>query len=240
MKKRSLSSILFLLLCVVSAKAQIQNSSGSEEYWYYLLSAKSGVESQAIAENADAETAAAFPLATVMLNEEDEGQQWKFVKDENTGNLLIVNRKSGKKIVARSVAQGAVNATQLGTDTEHKGHFRVDEIADGQFTISGVEEDNIRRYLALHDLKASDIPVLDKANLQNSAFAWVAVQAGQGIHNVEGNVTIKVKNSRIIVENAKNYKVTNLAGVQFPKRAVLEQGVYVVTVGNTSTNVYVK
>ena len=239
MKKRSLSSILFLLLCVVSAKAQIQNSSGSEEYWYYLLSAKSDVESQAITENADAETAAAFPLATVMLNEEDEGQQWKFVKDENTGNLLIVNRKSGKQIIASSVAQGAVNATQLGTDTEHKG-FRVDEIADGQFTISGVEEDNIRRYLALQALKASDTPVLDKANLQNSAFAWVAVQAGQGIHNVEGNVTIKVKNSRIIVENAKNYKVTNLAGVQFPKRAVLEQGVYVVTVGNTSTNVYVK
>lgn len=239
MKKRSLSSILFLFLCVIAAKAQIQNSSGSEEYWYYLLSAKSGVEGQAIAENTDAETATAFPLATVTLNEGDEGQQWKFVEDEITGNLLIMNRKSGKQIIASSVAQGPVNATQIGSDTEHQG-FKVEEIAEGQFTISGIEEDNIRRYLALRSLEASDIPVLDKANLQNSAFAWVAVQAGQGIRNVEGNVTIKVKNNRIIVENAKNYKITNLAGVQFPKKAILEQGIYVVTVGSTSTNVYVK
>ena len=239
MKKRSLSSILFLLLCVVAAKAQIKISSGSEEYWYYLLSAKSGVENQAITENANAETAATFPLATAVLNQDDEGQQWKFAKDETSNKLFIVNRKSGKQIIASSVAQGPVNATQYGNDTDHNG-FKVEEITDGQFAISGIEEDDIRRYLALRDLKVSDIPVLDKANLQNSIYAWVAVQAGQGIHNVEGNVTIQVKNRRIVVENAKNYKVTNLAGVQFNKRAVLEQGIYVVTVGNTSTNVYVK
>ena len=239
MKKRNLSFVLLLLLCVGAAHAQVKTSSGNEEYWYNLLSAKSGVESQAITENTNAETAEAFPLATVMLNEEDEAQQWKFVKNDTHNSLYIVNRKSGKQIIASSVPQGGANAVLYGTDEEHKG-FKVEEIADGQFTISGVEEDGIRRYLAVKALVASDILVLDKANLQNSAFAWVAVQAGSGIHSIEGDVTFKVKNRRIIVENAKSYKVTNLAGVEFPKRAVLEQGIYVVTVGNTSTNVYVK
>ena len=239
MKKRSLSSILFLLLCVVAAKAQIKTSSDNEEYWYYLLSAKSGVESQVIVENTNNETAAAYPLTAATLNEEDEAQQWKFIKAGNSNNLFIVNRKSGKQIIASSVAQGPVNATQYGNDTEHKG-FRLDEIADGQFTISGVEEDNNRRYLALRDLKMSDVPRFKKENLQNSIYAWVAVQAGMGIHNIEGDVTIKVKNRRIVVENAKNYKVTNLGGMQFPKKSILEPGIYVVTVGNTSTNVYVK
>lgn len=239
MKKRNLSVILFLFLCMTGVQAQIKTSSGNEEYWYYLLSAKSGKESQAIVENTDTETSADYPIITATLNQKDEGQQWKFVKDETHNNLLIVNRKSGKQIIASSVTAGPFNITQLGTDTEHKG-FRIDEIADGQFTISGVEEDNIRRYLALRSSVLSDIPRFKKENLKNSVYAWVAVQASSKVHHMESNVTIKVKNRRIIVENAQDYKVTSLTGVQYPKKAILEQGIYVVTIGDASTNVYVK
>lgn len=239
MKKRSLSAVVALLLCVVGATAQIKQSSGDEEHWYYLLSANSGAESQAIVENTNSETSAKHPLITATLDQNDEAQQWKFVKNETSNNLFIVNRKSGKQIIASSVASGRFNITQLGIDTEHKG-FKLEEIADGQFTISGVEEDNIRRYLALRNPLLSDIPKFETKDLKNSVYAWVAVQAGSKIYNTEADVTIKVKNRRIIVENAQDYRVTNLAGVQFPKKAILDQGIYVVTIGNASTNVYVK
>ena len=237
MKKRSLSSILFLLLCVVAAQAQIKTSSGNEEYWYNLLSAQSGVEGFAIVENPD-ETAA-FPLTVAALDNEDPAQQWKFV-ESGSKTYYIVNRKSGKQIIANSTMHFAINATQLGSaEVEHKG-FKVTEISEGQYAFSGVEDDKIERYLALQDLNAVAV-VLDKTNLANSAFAWAAVlNDTQGIQSVKGDVTIQVKNRRIIVENAKNYKVTSLAGVQFAKKAILEPGIYVVTINGESTNVYVK
>lgn len=239
MKKRSFSSILFLLVCVVAAKAQIKVSDDNTVYWYNLLSAKSGVEGIAITENNDEQ--AAFPITVATLTDEDLSQQWKFVKSNSGGRYYIVNRKSGKQIIANSVTQGPYNVTQLGTDeVAHKGYKAI-EIAEGQYAFSGIEADNVERYLALTNLKESKPLMLDKDNLVSSAFAWVAVETEtQGIKALDGEAVIKVKNRRIVVENAKEYKVTNLAGVQFGKKAILEPGIYVVTVNGASTNVYVK
>lgn len=239
MKKRSFSSILLLLLYVVATKAQIKVSDDNTVYWYNLLSAKSGVEGIAITENNDEQ--ATFPLTVTTLTDEDLSQQWKFVQSKASGRYYIVNRKSGKQIIANSVAQGPYNATQLGTDeVNHKGYKAI-EIAEGQYAFSGTEADNVERYLALTDLKENKPLMLDKENLASSAFAWVAVEtATQGIETLDGEAVIKVKNRRIVVENAKEYKVTNLAGIQFGKKAILEPGIYVVTVNGTSTNVYVK
>lgn len=236
MRTRKLSVAIALSLCAVGTQAQIKQSSGNEVYWYNLLSAKSGVTNLAISENADA---GAFPIAVVAQNVNDHSQQWKFVAAEG-GNYYIVNRKSGKQILATSVAQGALNATQLGTDEADKG-YKVVELTDGQYAIYGTEEDGIVRYLALQELSAEGV-VLDKKALTNSAFAWSAqLVDASGISAVTaGDAVITVKNRQIIVENAKDYSVTNLAGVEFPKKAILEQGVYVVTVGGVAKNVYVE
>ena len=43
MKKKSLTLILFLLACLTNINAQIKYSNGINEFWYNLLSAKSGV-----------------------------------------------------------------------------------------------------------------------------------------------------------------------------------------------------
>lgn len=238
MKKRSLSVVLSLFMCVVGATAQIKQSSGDEVYWYNLLSAKSGVTNLAICENAD--TQAAFPIAVVAQDANDHGQQWKFVASESNGYYYIVNRKSGKQILASSLAQGALNATQIGEGHVGKG-FKVVEVTDGQYAIYGTEEDGIVRYLALQELSSEGV-VLNKKELANSAFAWVAqLVDGTGISTITaGDAVITVKNRQIVVENAKDYTVTNLAGVEFPKKAILEQGVYVVTVGGVSKNVYVE
>lgn len=237
MKTRKLSVAIALGLCAIGAQAQIKQSSGNEEFWYNLVSAKSGVTNLAISENA--EDGAAFPISVVAQNVNDHAQQWKFVAAEE-GNYYIINRKSGKQILASSLAQGAYNATQLGTDVAGKG-FTVEEVKDGQYAIYGTEEDGVVRYLALQELSSEGV-VLKKKQLVNSAFAWTPqLVEGMGISAITaGDAVIVVKDRQIVVENAKKYSVTNLAGVKFPKKAILEPGVYVVTVDGVSKNVYVE
>ena len=236
MKTRKLSVAIALGLCAIGAQAQIKQSSGNQEYWYNLVSAKSGVANLAISENA--EDGAAFPTSVVAQNVNDHAQQWKFVAAQG-GNYYIVNRKSGKQILASSLAQGAYNATQLGTEAD-KG-LKVEEVAEWQYVIYGTEEDGIVRYLALQELSSEGV-VLKKKQLVNSAFAWaVQLVDGMGISAITaGDAVIVVKDRQIVVENAKKYSVTNLAGVTFPKKAILEPGVYVVTVDGVSKNVYVE
>ena len=237
MKTKKMSVAIALGLCVIGNQAQIKQSSGNEEYWYNLLSAKSGVTNLAISENANA--GAAFPISVMAQNVNDLSQQWKFVAAEG-GNYYIVNRKSGKQILASSLAQGALNATQLGAAEAGEG-YKVVEVAKGQYAIYGTEEDGVVRYLALQELSAEGV-VLNKKKLANSAFAWNAqLVEGTGIAAIaSGDVLIMVKDRQIVVENAKKYSVTNLAGVKFPKNAILEPGVYVVSVGGVSQNVYVE
>ena len=237
MKTKNLSVAIALGLCAVGAQAQIKLSSGNQEYWYNLLSAKSGVRNLAISENAEA--GAAFPIAVVDQNVNDPSQQWKFVAAEG-GNYYIVNRKSGKQILPSSLAQGALNATQLGTDEAGNG-FKVEEIEGGQYMIYGTEEDGVVRYLALQELSSEGV-VLNKKALVNSPFAWsLVVVDGVGISSIiAGEAVITVKDRQIVVDNAKNYSVTNMAGVEMPKKAILEQGVYVVTVDGIAKNVYVE
>lgn len=237
MKTKNLSVAIALGLCAVGAQAQIKQSSGNQEYWYNLLSAKSGVRNLAISENAEA--GAAFPIAVVDQNVNDPSQQWKFVAAEG-GNYYIVNRKSGKQILPSSQAQGALNATQLGTDEAGNG-FKVEEIEGGQYMIYGTEEDGVVRYLALQELSSEGV-VLNKKALVNSPFAWsLVIVDGAGISSITaGEAVITVKDRQIVVENAKSYSVTNMAGVEMPKKAILEQGVYVVTVDGIAKNVYVE
>ena len=237
MKTKNLSVAIALGLCAVGAQAQIKLSSGNQEYWYNLLSAKSGVRNLAISENAEA--GAAFPIAVVDQNVNDPSQQWKFVAAEG-GNYYIVNRKSGKQILPSSLAQGALNATQLGTDEAGNG-FKVEEIEGGQYMIYGTEEDGVVRYLALQELSSEGV-VLNKKALVNSPFAWsLVIVDGAGISSITaGEAVITVKDRQIVVDNAKNYSVTNMAGVEMPKKAILEQGVYVVTVDGIAKNVYVE
>ena len=237
MKTKNLSVAIALGLCAVGAQAQIKLSSGNQEYWYNLLSAKSGVRNLAISENAEA--GASFPIAVVDQNVNDPSQQWKFVAAEG-GNYYIVNRKSGKQILPSSLAQGALNATQLGTDEAGNG-FKVEEIEGGQYMIYGTEEDGVVRYLALQELSSEGV-VLNKKALVNSPFAWsLVIVDGAGISSITaGEAVITVKDRQIVVDNAKNYSVTNMAGVEMPKKAILEQGVYVVTVDGIAKNVYVE
>lgn len=236
MKKTSLTLLLFLFVGLTNVGAQIKYSSGSNEFWYNLLSAKSGVENLAITEAAEG----IFPITVAALDKNDESQQWKFVEDTSTGNLFIINRKSGNQILSDSRAEGAYNATLIGLDSLNRG-FKVAQIGNEQYTFSAIENDGIERYLALQEQFAEGV-VLDEENILGSAFAWKAQEITTTgiVENYADGFVIYVKDRKIFVENAADYKVTTLLGVELPKETTLEKGVYVVTIGNVSKKVSIE
>ena len=237
MKKTILISALFLLASMTSVEAQIKYSNGSDEFWYNLLSAKSGVENLAITETPDG----VYEITVAALDNENESQQWKFVEDESTGNVYIVNRKSGNHILSDSRLQDIYNVTLIGLDSLNRG-FKAAQIGDGQYAFSAIENDGIERYLALQELSAESV-VLDEEDLSSSAFAWIAQEIiPTGVKEIsDDNFVISVTaDRRIIVENAVNFRVRSLAGVELPKDASLEKGVYIVTVGSVSKKVSIE
>lgn len=237
MKQTVLTFTLFLLACVTGVKAQIKYSSGSDEFWYNLLSAKSGVENLAITESADA----IFPISMATLEENNESQQWKFVEDESTGNVYMINRKSGNQILSDSRAEGIYNATLIGIDSLNRG-FKATQIGDGQYAFSAIESDGIERYLAIQELSAEGV-TMDEENMSYSPFAWVAqeiIPTSVEEISAEKFVILVTADRRIVVENATDYKVTSLAGVELPKNARLEKGIYIVTVDSISKKVSIE
>lgn len=237
MKKTIFISALFLLACVTGINAQIKYSNGSDEFWYNLLSAKSGVENLAITETPDG----VYKITVAALDNENESQQWKFIEDESTGNVYIVNKKSGNQILSDSRLQDIYNATLIGLDSLNRG-FKAAQIGDGQYAFSAIEGDGIERYLALQELSAEGV-VLDEENLNSSAFAWLAqeiITTGVEEISAENFVISVTEGRRIIVENAADYQVRSLAGVELPKDASLEKGVYIVTVGSVSKKVSIE
>ena len=237
MKRISLTSILFLLVSMANVSAQIKFSSGYDEFWYNLLSAKAGVENLAITETNDR----AFPITVAPFEADNENQHWKFVEDESTGNIYIVNRKSGNQILSDSRLQDIYNATLCGLDSLNRG-FKAAQIGDGQYVFSAIENDDIERYLALQELSAESV-VLDEENLNSSAFAWVVKEiTTTGVEEIsdENFVICVTDDRRIIVENVANYRVRSLAGIELPKDVSLEKGVYIVTVGSVSKKVSIE
>ena len=235
--KKLLIFVFFLLASMTSVEAQIKYSTVSDEFWYNLLSADSSVENLAITESLDG----VYEITVATLDNDNESQQWKFVEDESTGNVYIVNRKSGNQILSDSRLQDIYNVTLIGLDSLNRG-FKATQIGDGQYAFSAIENDGIERYLALQELSAESV-VLDEENLSSSAFAWIAQEIiPTGVKEIsDDNFVISVTaDRRIIVENALNYRVRSLAGVELPKDASLEKGVYIVTVGSVSKKVSIE
>ena len=149
---------------------------------------------------------------------------------------------SGNQILSDSRAEGAYNATLIGIDAQNKG-FKAEQIGDGQYSFSSIENDGIERYLAMQELMTENV-VLDEENLNGTAFAWIAIEASistaiEGI-TTEEFVIYVTADRKIIVENAENYKVTTLAGMELKKDASLEKGIYIVTAGNVSKKVSIE
>ena len=215
-----------------------KTSTKTDEYWYNIISAKSGTSNLAIKDNTKSGSSFAFTLTT--LDESDNTQQWKFLKNDATGRMDLVNRETGFHILTNSTAEGIYNAVLSGYFMKNTG-YDLQYLGLGQYAMSGLENDNIERYLAMQDTQAK-ADSLDLSSMPNSEFSWTLREAGytSGIKSVGGaEPLIKVVNGVITVENATDYSVTSPDGIVMPKGIKLQQGVYLVTIGKTTTKVII-
>jgi len=210
----------------------------SNEYWYNIISAKSGISNLVIKDNT--KSGGAFPFILTTLDENDNSQQWKFIKNEANGKMDIVNRETGFHILTNSTAEGLYNAILSGYFMKNTG-YTFEYLGLGQYALNGLENDNIERYLALQDTQ-SNVDSLNLSSMPNSEFAWTLREAGytSGITSIgTAKPVIKVLNGMISVENAQEYSVTSAEGIVMPKGIKLQKGVYLVTIGKTTTKVVI-
>ena len=218
----------------------IKETVKGDENWYYLLSAKNGVTGeQAICDNTKNEGGA--PLTVVALEESNEAQQWKLVRNEATGNYMIVNRATGLHILSNSIVQDIYNITSAGWVSNNPG-FEMRYLGLGQYAFCGVEDDGIMRYLSIQDASAP-AESLNLSAMPSSSCAWTLKVAGHstGVKDAIGSeVNVKVVGKRIGVEGADDYRVVNALGMDVPKSSALSTGIYLVVIGENTYKVTVK
>lgn len=173
-------------------------------------------------------------------------QLWRLVKNGTKTNF--VNKATGNLIQTKSnVSENNLlwNYTQLTLDGANNNGFTLTHVRAGQYTLSGVEEDNITRYLtASNENEASD--EYDASHLVSSNFTWKFVKREADIFTSlpkiqqEDTYFVYSKNRRVVVEGVNDYTVRTLQGVFLEKNTELPVGVYLVTVGSKTTKLFVK
>lgn len=213
----------------------LKYSTKGHETWYGILSAKEGLDGMALTDCSSENTD--FPVTVSSFNSDDAAQQWKLVKDESTGRMRIVNRKSGLHILTASSVVGSFNATVLGWVAKNPG-FDHTYLGLGQYALYGTEDDGVIRYLALQDTESAPVE-LKTDKLASSAFAWQFKETGTGtgITDLSDDIKISVADGRIVVSGTDNYKITSAQGMQMPKEARLQKGVYIVTCNGRSVKI---
>lgn len=152
----------------------------------------------------------------------------------------IVNRATGLHIMTNSTPEGLFNAVMAGYFMKNTG-YNFEYLGLGQYALNGLENDYIERYLALQDTQAK-ADSLNLSAMPNSEFSWTLKEAGftSGINNTsEAKPAVQVVNGTIVVENATDYTVTSASGIVMPKSVKLQKGVYLVTIGKTTTKVII-
>lgn len=223
----------------------VQISDETNEVWYYLTSAADGYADKCVTD-VTAQSLPYIKFAVENFVEDNEYQQWKAIKnstDPDDKKVQLVNRATGNIIQTNSVENGIFNYVQYTTFASESNGWNLDYIGSGQYEISGIEDDNIMRYLFVGD-ESSLYPDVYVAGETNSNFAWqfVAVETDDTDLPVviEDDITVYTRDRRIYVEGADNYKVWNIQGLQMNKDVQLPIGVYVVMVNGKTAKVLVK
>ncbi|MFV0471631.1 MAG: hypothetical protein ACK5L7_06310, partial [Paludibacteraceae bacterium] len=215
----------------------IEYSDDSNEIWYNIVNGKLGTDNLSIRDN---DGQGDYPLSVDILEAKSAAQQWKVIKDTAPGEVYLVNRGTGNYIHTQSVSQGIFNLTQLGATAA--GTQTLNYIGQGQYTISGVEQDDTMRYLHLSSINETPQEYTFK-NALNSPFAWYFRKADDDMLNTSipttAPVKIIVRERRVIVET-DNYTLRDISGNTLRKNTVLPAGIYLVTTKGTTTKVIVK
>ena len=214
-------------------------STKGNEVWYSIVPVKEGLDGMALTE-ASGETGG-YPVMLETLAADNQAQQWKFVEEETSGRIMIASRKNGLHILPSSYVSDGFNITAMGWVAKYRG-FDFKYLGLGQYAIAGTEDDDVVRYLGLQNVEGESLE-LGSGNLINTDFAWKFKQMGTGTGVdalAAGKLQVRVANGRIVVDGADNWQVVSALGMEMPKDAKLQKGVYIVTADGQSVKVTIK
>jgi hypothetical protein len=219
----------------------LEYSTAEKSVWYAINSAKTNSTDECITD-----ISFNIKIAVDGFVENNENQLWKLV--QNGSKVNFVNKATGKTIQNRSDVSESnkmYNYTQLTETLAGNAGWTLNHIRAGQFSISGLEEDNITRYLnAAEEGVAPE--TFDSNAIINSGFAWkfkkinTTYTAIPTIGKEDKDFLIYSVNRRIVVEGAKDYTIRTIHGTPVNKNTELPVGIYLVTVNGKTSKLLVK
>ncbi|MDR1631364.1 MAG: RICIN domain-containing protein [Dysgonamonadaceae bacterium] len=245
----SLDSILYFTTSNASSDAQFQFistdaptiSEGDETAWFSIHNAQSSLREKCLTEVplAPDETPAGIHLSMQDFTEDNPLQQWK-IKSITGGTVNFVNRQTGH-LISTEPLRGIYDYVRYATG-ETTG-WTIDKLEDNQYEVrtgaAGIE----KYWYAATDGEASAY-YLKGASL-NTGFAWKFLLRDEEIHTAinapeQDNTRIFVRNRRIYVEGADQYRIYTIYGTRIDGNHELPTGIYLVTINKKTTKVLVK
>jgi hypothetical protein len=225
----------------------IELSDNNKTVWYSIASAKPEYQNKVITDivaggNSDIK----FSIETLSPN--NQNQQWKAVKKNTNVNdtrIDFINRATGRVISTGSVFKNPFYYVQFTVNQNESNGWRINSLGDGQFEISGLENDGSTRYLNATSKNASLPEFYIEGLSKGTGFAWQFILSPKMVFAdtndlLAANTLIYVQDRQIVVEGTDDYVVRTIQGMSVEKRkSQLPVGVYLVTVNGKTIKVLV-
>ncbi|MCC8145649.1 MAG: RICIN domain-containing protein [Bacteroidales bacterium] len=217
--------------------------SNDKEVWYFIKSAKPGMENQCVTAIANpTDPYIKFNLAAKEAS--NPNQYWKFVKvTEDEENLhYYIQNKATREIISTEIILDKYFYVQNTTDMQEGYGWQFISINKEQFELRGKDGTAVRYLNAASSDTKSETYLAGRS--ENTGFAWTFewAEGEVGITNPVINEEIRVtsEEKRIIVFGTDDYTVWNIYGSQVGKNVALPTGIYLVVINGEARKVIVK
>lgn len=224
----------------------IEYSDDKTETYYQLTNASKDFNGQVIKEqtsNEDSDDATASVVLEA-ADESDASTQWRAV--ETKEGVQFVNRATQHQLQTLPEVFGAFNILRTGTIVAKGNAWTAIYLGNGQYCFSATAtDDNVTRYLGANTDNTAPEKAPKDEDLVGSAFAWTlkkveTIATGVDDATSQEKPAVNVKNGVIRVSGKAPYTIHTLSGKQAKAGEKLMPGVYLVTIGGTTTKVLVK
>lgn len=177
-------------------------------------------------------------------DESDASTQWRAV--ETKEGVQFVNRATQHQLQTLPEVFGAFNILRTGTIVAKGNAWTAIYLGNGQYCFSATAtDDNVTRYLGANTDNTAPEKAPKDEDLVGSAFAWTlkkveTIATGVDDATSQDKPALSVKNGVIRVSGKAPYTIHTLSGKQAKAGKKLMPGVYLVTIGDTTTKVLVK
>lgn len=230
---------------ILPEQLNLEYSTDNEVVWYTINSAKEEINSKCLTDESTTVNSA-IKIGVEDYVQGSDNQLWKLVETTDS-KINFINKATGKLIQTKSnvVEENILyNYTQLDLNPSGNKGWSLVYVGVGQYVLTGVEEDDIQRYLnATTEGTAPD--EYDSSNLPFSTFAWKFAKEKKDIVSTpnvkeENNIRIYSISRKIVVEGAEEYTIKTIQGTAVNKNIELPVGIYLITANGKTTKLLVK